>query len=248
MVVHSRAYFWIAMDSETGIVTVATTAMHAALNALWQDLQMHVHMAISTEMPQMTSTSLWVVPLVLEGGYCVISIWGANQRTRYHLCRAVGGDLEVWNGLVAFFWELPGDYIPTSALTSAAQQLEVQTQLSIRRRLAQGGRFAVLRYDRERRGEAPALLSMVFNRCTLEQLRHLLSIAFAEMLRQPRQELTFYSPTATLRAHQSIRPSPDGQHYRLVWQATMCSEDGARYLVVTNWPFFYIWDGVLADD
>lgn len=243
MVVHSKTYFWIALDTGTAVITVATTAMHSALFELFQELPWRIHDAISTGSAQiMTNTFFWVEPVVLDGGYCIIAIWSANQRTRYHLCCAAGRELRVWNGLAAFFWELPGDWMPGAAMRSMQQALEVQVQRGIRHRLAQGGRFSVLRYDP---GEAPRL-SMVFNRYTLEQLQNLLAAAFADALQQPRRPQRFCACMMTLAVGYTARPS--GGHLQMAWRATMSSEDGARYLVATNWPFFYLWDGVLAED
>lgn len=160
------------------------------------------------------------------------------------ICAAQSGDdLEVWKGLVAIFWEHPGDLIPGAALRSAQLKLEADVQLAFRHCLANGGRFSVLRFEPGRQSGG-RWLSIVSNLHTLEQLTNLLAAAFAA----PRVPQTFRSLTVTLDLRCSARPTGSHLLYRQVWRATMNSEDGARYLLVTNWPFFFVWDGVVADD
>ena len=256
MVVHSRTYLWIAVDVATGNLNVATVAMHTALSMLFQqELPWSIHQAITTGAPLWsTPTSLVVEPHFLDGGYCIIAILSADRRTRYHMCRAVGEDLEAWNGLVAIFWEHPGDWIPGEALRSAQLKLAVDVQLAFRHCLANGGRFSALRFEPGRQsggsgsdgsgGNGGPWLSMVGNLHTLEQLTNLLAAAFAS----PRVPQTLRSFTVVLHVHYSARPTERHLLYRPVWRATMNSEDGARYLAVANWPFFFVWDGALADD
>ena len=120
MVIHSGTYFWIALDTATGVVTMATAAMHTALRELFQELPRHIHATIDNGSPELAiGPALWVTPVVLEGGYCLIAIWAAIHITRCHLRRAAGENLEVWNGLVAIFWEHPGDWTPATALRDA---------------------------------------------------------------------------------------------------------------------------------
>ena len=234
MVVHSRSYLWIAVDVATGNVSIATVAMHTALFTLFQqELPWSIHQAIATGAPLWsTTTSLVVEPHVLDGGYCIVTILSADRRTRYHLCRAVREDLEVWNGLVAIFWEHPGDWIPGAALRSAQLKLVVGMQLAFRRCLANGGRFSVLRFEPERQsggsgssgsdgsgGSGGPRLTLVGNLHTLEQLANLLAAAFAA----PRVPQTLHSLTVKLEVRYGARPTTSHSVYRLAWRATMHS-------------------------
>lgn len=231
---------WLSLNTTTGVVGIVreTEPIYTALETTFAALPQYVEMMLRTGEERLLRDALWIVPQVLPPGYFLVTIWAMDLQTRFHRCHMSPPDnLEVWNGLIGVFWPWDDqEMLPRRAL-------EDQVQLETRRQLGAGILPSVLRYDPHGEAGRPNIVRVV-NESTLRQMQLLLAVAFAHAARGDLQPGTFIGGTFMLIV-QYTSVTRGGE--RWAWQAVMRAEDGARYMLVGNGPYFTIWDGILSD-